>query len=176
MVTHLQELEKLPEILDQLEDLKAAQLPQAAAHGAIDRADIRIDYRFALRHYLDSAASLYSGLNTSLAPSFRVSALEISTSQLTSKFYTAPMSQTNNGENRQTCRKCTRIFVRNVELYNTLVFQIVPEHTIVTVKALVRGRIGLENAKFELLYSSRIWYSMEKSIEEYRIRHDSTLT
>lgn len=176
MAAHLQELEKLPEILQQMEDLKAAQLPQAAPHGAIDRAGIKIDYTFALRHYTDSAASIYSDMKTPSAPSLQISALETTSSQPTSRFYTAPMSQTSNSDNRQTSRKCTQILVRNVGLHKTMAFQVIPEHTIGTIKSMICERIGLENAEFELLYSSRVLYSSEQSVHEYGIPHDAILT
>lgn len=176
MATYLQELERLPEILEQLEDLKIAQLPQAAPHGAIDRAGIKIDYQFALRHYVDGAASIDSGINTPSSPSFQVSELETGSCQLTSKYYTAPISQASNGEDPLPSRKCTQILVRNVGLHRTMAFQVVPEHTIGQIKSLVCGRIGLENAEFELLHASRVLHSSEKSIDEYRIPHDATLT
>ncbi len=175
MAAHLQELEKLPEILQQMEDLKAAQLPQAAPHGAIDRAGIKTDYTFALRHYTDGAASMYSDMKTPSAPSLQISALETTSSQLTSRFYTAPMSQTSNSDNRQTSRKCTQILVRNVGLHKTMAFQVIP-HTVGTIKSMICERIGLENAEFELLYSSRVLYSSQQSIDEYGIPHDATLT
>ena len=84
-----------------MEDVKADQLPEAASHGAIDRAGIRIDYRFALRHNVDSAASIYSEMNTPSTPSLQDSAWEASSSKLTSRFYTAPTSQTSNGDNQR---------------------------------------------------------------------------
>ena len=176
MNAHLQELEKLPGILEHLEDLKATQLPQAAPHGELDRAGIKIDYSFALRHYVDSATSICSNINTLSTPSFQVSALETSSSQLTSKFYTAPTSQSSNGEAGQTSRKCTQILVRNVGPHKTMALQVVPDQTIRMINSLICERIGLENAEFELLYSGRVLYSVDKSIDGYRIPHDATLT
>ena len=176
MAAYLQELENLPEILERMEDLNAAHLPQATPHRAIDRAGIRIDYRFALRHYIDGAASTFSGINTPSTPSIQVSALETSSSLLTSEYHTAPMSQISNGECCQPSRKCTQILVRNVGVHQTMAFQVAPEDTIGTIKSLVRERIGLEHASFELLYSSRVLKSSDKSIDEYGIPHDATLT
>ena len=176
MDAHLQELEKLPRILEQLEDLKAAQLPQATPHGELDRAGIKIDYSFTLKHYVNSAASIRSSINTPSTPSIQVSALETSSSQLTSKFYTAPMSQSGNGEACQTSRKCTQILVRNVGPHKTMALQVVPEQTIGMLKSLVCERISLENAEFELLYSSRVLYPVDRSIDDYKIPHDATLT
>ena len=175
MAAYLQELENLPEILERMEDLNAAHLPQATPHRAIDRASIKIDYKFALRHYIDGAASTFSGINTPSTPSFQISALETSSSLLTSEYHTAPMSQISNGECCQPSRKCTQILVCNVGVLQTMAFQVAPEDTIGTIKSLIRERIGLEHASFELLYSSRVLNS-DKSIDEYGIPHDATLT
>ena len=176
MATYLQELERLPEILEQIEDLKAAHLPQATPHRANDRAGIRTYYGFGLRHYLGGTPSNYSGINTPSTPSFRVSVLETSSSTLTSEYHTAPMSQISNGECCQPSRKCTQILVRNVGVHPTMLFQVDPEDTIGTIKSLVRERIGLEHASFELLYSSRVLKSSDQTIDEYGIPHDATLT
>ena len=176
MAAYQQELEKLPQILDQFEDLNAALLPQAIPHRAIDRASIRTDYRYALRHYFDGAASTSSGIKTPSTPSFQASALETSSSLLTSEYHTAPMSQISNAEYRQPSRKCTQVLVRNVGVHQTMAFQVAPEDSIGTIKSLVRGRIGLEHASFELLYSSRVLNSSDKSLDEYGIPHDATLT
>ena len=51
-----------------------------------------------------------------------------------------------------------------------------PDHTIDTIKSLVRERIGLDIAEFELLYSSRVLDSSDRSIADYGIPHDATLT
>ena len=176
MAAHLKELERLPEILQQLENTKTAQLSPPAPHGALDRAGVRIDYRFALRHYIDSAVSVCLGINTPSTLSFQVSALETSSSLLTLEYSKAPISQTSSDESRRPSRKCTQILVRNVGLYQTMAFQVAPEYTIGTIKSLVCERVGLENAKFELLYSGSVLSSSDKSIDEYGISHDATLT
>ena len=171
-----QALSKLPEILQQMEDLKAAQLPQALPHGAVDRAAIKIDYGFALRRHTDDTASICSEMSTPSAPSLQVSAFESSNGQLTSRFYTAPESQGSNCIDRQASRKCTQILVRNIGLYKTIALQVMPDHTIDTIKSLVRERIGLDIAEFELLYSSSVLDSSARSIADYGIPHDATLT
>ena len=176
MATYLQQLENLPQILELMEDLNAAHLPQATPHRANDRAGIRTDYRYALRHFFDGASSTYSGINTPPTPSFQVSALETSSSGLTSKYCTAPMSQISNGEWYQPSRKCTQILIRNIGVHQTMAFQVAPEDSIGKIKSLVCERIGLEHASFELLYSSRVLKSSDKSIDEYGIPHDATLT
>ena len=176
MAAYRQELEHLPQIQEQMEDLQAAHLPQATPHHAIDRAGIRIDYRYTLRHYVDGTASTYSGIKTPSTPSFQASALGTSNSGLISEYHAASISQISNGERYQPSRKCTQIFVRNVGAHQTMAFQVSPEDTIEAIKSLVRERIGLEHASSELLYSGRSLDPPDKSIDEYGIPHDAKLT
>lgn len=175
LTAHLEELEKLPEILQQMEDIRAAQIPLATPHGAIERASIRVDYTFALRHYMDDAVSMCSEIMTPAAPSLQVSSFEPTDSITTSRFHTAPVSQTFGDEAGQSSR-CTQILVRNVGLHRTIILQTKPEYTIETIKILVREKIGMPNAQFDFLYSSRTLGSPGRSLEEYKIPHDATLT
>ncbi len=53
-IAHIHELqEKLPAIKRQIEDIEAAQLPVVPLPIETDRARVRVDYDYALRHYLD---------------------------------------------------------------------------------------------------------------------------
>ena len=175
LTAHLKELEKLPDILRQMEDIRAAQIPQAPPHGAIERAGVKVDYTFALRHYMDGAESICSEMMTPNAPSLQVSSFEPTNSITTSRFDTAPMFQTVGDEADQTSRGCTQVLVRNVGLYKTITLQTKPEYTINTIKILVREKIGMPNAQFDLLYSSHILRLLDRSLEEYDIPHDATL-
>ena len=174
---HLQELEKLPNIMQQkLEDIRIAQIPQAPPHGAIERAGIKVDYNFALRHYLDGAESVCSEMLTPSEPSPQVSSFDPTSCITTSKFDTAPMSAISRDEADQRSRRCTQVLVRHVGLHKTITLQIKPEDTIQTIKILVRQKIGMPKAQFDLLYSSRVLRLSDRSLEEYDIRHDATLT
>ena len=175
LTAHLEELEKLPEIFRQMEDIRAAQIPPATPHGAIERAGIKVDYTFALRHYMDGAESVCSGMMTPSAPSLQVSSFEPTNSITTSKFYTAPMLQTSGDEAGHSSRKCTQVLVRNAGLHKTITVQTKPGNTIETIKILVREKIGMPNAQFDLLYSSSILRLLDRSLEEYNIPHDATL-
>lgn len=176
LAAHLEELEKLPGILQQMEDIRAAQLPQAPPHGAMERAGVRVDYTFALRHYMDGAKSMCSEMMTPSAPSLQVSSFEPTNSITTSRFDTAPMFQILGDEADLNSRRCTQVLVRNVGLHKTITLQTKPEYTIEKIKILVREKIGMPNAQFDLLYSSRVLHSPEQSLDEYNIPHDATLT
>ena len=171
LAAHLEELKKLPDILQQMEDIRAAQIPPAAPHGAMERASVRVDYTFALRHYMGDAESICSEMMTPTEPSPQISSLEPTDSITTSTFYTAPVGD----EMGQGSRKCTQILVRNVGLHRTITLQIKPEYTIGTIKVLVREKFGIPHARFDLLYSSCILRSPDRSLEECDIPHDATL-
>ena len=174
---HLGELEKLPGIMQQqLEDIRVAQIPQAPPHGAIERAGIKVDYNFALRHYMDGAESESSEMMTPSEPSPQVSSFDPTSSITTSKFDTAPMSAISSDEADQRSRRCTQVLVRHVGVHKTITLQTKPETTIETIKILIRQKIGMPKAQFDLLYSSRILRLRDWSLEEYNIPHDATLT
>ena len=166
----------LPEILQEMEDIKAGQMSQATAHGAIDRAGIRVDYNFALRRYMNDAVTISSGFRTSMDASVQVSSLGVADERTTTSFYTAPLSQTSEGAIPRGPKPCTQLFVRNVGSHKTMTLQVKPEHTIGTIKELVRQKIGLPDAQFELIHSSCVLYALERSLEDFDILHDTTLT
>ena len=68
--------EKLPAISKGLEDLQAAQVPVVPCHSELDRAEIRYDASYTLRHYLDSAASILTSAPTVETPSMQISSME----------------------------------------------------------------------------------------------------
>ena len=173
---HLEELKKLPDILRQMEDIRDAQVPQAPPHGAIERAGIKVDYTFALRHYMDGAESVCSEMMTPSEPSPQVSSFDPTSSITTSNFDTAPMSPIFGDEADQRSRRCTQVLVRHVGFHKTITLQTKPDDTIETIKILVRQKTGMPNAQFDLLYSSRILRLRDWSLEEYNIPHDATLT
>ena len=68
--THVRELEeKLPGILEQLEEWQVAQIPPPLPRGDLDRAAVRVDLQFTLRHYIDSTAPVESGMDVPVTPS-----------------------------------------------------------------------------------------------------------
>lgn len=87
---HIQELqEKLPAILRQIGDVNASQIPIAPVHAETDRAKVRVDHNYALRHYLDSTTSMVSDIMIEATPSMHVSSFQASNSALTPDYQTA---------------------------------------------------------------------------------------
>ena len=68
--------EKLPAISKELEDLQAAQMPGGPPHSETDRAEVRFDTTYTLRHYLDSAASILTATPPIETPSMQVSNID----------------------------------------------------------------------------------------------------
>jgi len=167
--------EKLPNILQQLEEVKENQLPQAMAHRAIDRAAVSTDYRLALRHYLNDEVSVITEITTPTTPSIQVSSLGVSHSRTTSEYWTAPTQRASETGLTTIPELCTQLFVSNVAIFKTLVIRVHSKDRIEKVKNNIRQRAALPNACFELPYAGHV-LSEERSLEELNIAHNSTIT
>jgi hypothetical protein len=89
-ITHIRQLEEtLPSILSEIEEIKAAQLPEATSHTISEREVLKADYNFALRNFVNDATSMFSGGNISNDPSMQVSSLQGSEVTGAKTFYTA---------------------------------------------------------------------------------------
>ena len=172
----MQQLERLPEILQEMEDVTIAQMPHPTSHEAMDRLAIRVDTNFALRHFLDDAASMSSGRRPSFEPSLQVSSLEVpdETNTETTTFHTAPMSEMSVNTSYESSG-CIRLSVCNIGPYQPIVLQVEPSTTIATLKEIIRARAGLPHAHFELMQASHLLDAQEMSLEAHNIPQDATL-
>ena len=167
--------EKLPAILEQLEEVRENQLSKAQAHRDTDRAGVSIDYSFALRHYLGDAASVVTSLATPMAPSLQVSSFEASNSGITSTFRTAPTDLASQSGLAVIPERCTQLFIRNFANIRTLVLHVEPDNTVEAIKDKIRKQVGLCNARFGLTHAGRVLDDAE-SLDDYNIAHNSNLT
>ena len=167
--------ETLPAILQELEEVKERQLPDAPAHRESDRASIQVDYRFTLRHFIDDAMSVVSGAARPASPSIQVSSLNASGSAVTTEYETAPSLF--NGEGAITARSnpCTQLLVRSPTTAGTLAIQVQPADLVEDIKKTIQSRIGLPTARFELVHNGRI-LNAGQSLQRCKIPHNSTLT
>ena len=173
---HVHELEQehLPFILEELEDLKAVQIPLAPAHGEIDRSTIEVDYDYTLRHFV-SISQDASGPSTPATASLRVSSfLETATTDQSSKYETAPTHFSAARDSLSVCKPCTQVFVRGIPTFKTLIFQTTPRLKVFDLKELVRDRIEVPNAIFDFAIAGRVLQG-SCTLEEGNISHDSTL-
>ena len=126
IAAHVLDLEeRLPWILQQMEETRAAQLPEAPAHGSLEREAIRVDYTFTLRKYLGDTASMSFHSNFSAAPSMQVSSFQGSSATNTTAFYTAPSRFIATSTIAPLAEHCTQLFIRNVPGYKlTMALQV----------------------------------------------------
>lgn len=90
IITHIRKIEEtLPSILQQIEEISAAQLPEAASHARSEREVLKADYNFALRNFVNDTTSIFSCGNISNDPSMQVSSIQGSEATGTNTFFTA---------------------------------------------------------------------------------------
>ena len=149
----------------------------------MDRLSVRVDRDYALRHYLDSAASIVSGPATPASASLQVSDLVTSDSAITSIYQTAQSNLTSKSSLRPMSEYAFQIFIEGAldTKSRTIILQVEPKHAIAEVKALVRKVANLPYTAFKLCYVkykfdySRQVLAEELALEEYNIPHLSTL-
>jgi hypothetical protein len=155
-------------LLENLEDEKAAKLPQAEPHRDIDRSTVKVDYAFAIRRYVHDTASFFSENTVRPAPSMQLSSyLGSDASGTVDTFYTT--------QAYHVLERCTQIFIRGILGSKTMVLQVEPLHTIASVKRKIRDRLDLPYAAFQLVYAGHVLANPTSTIEGYNISHDSTL-
>ena len=174
--TMLEIQEKLPGILQQLEIVKENQLPPPEAHVDVDRATLRTDYTYTLRHYLDddNAVSTITEVGTPKTPSMQVSMFGASSSGITSIYRTAPTRIQSEGAEPALPEGFIQLFIKGITVIPNLVVQAESETYITEIKADIRRKVGLPRASFELAHAGRILAS-QWSLGEYNIVHGSTL-
>ncbi|MCJ1266405.1 Ubiquitin [Lobaria immixta] len=166
---------QLPAILKEIEEVKEKQLPVARTHSEIERAGLRVDHKFALRHYLDSAASFMSEAGTPVTPSIQVSAFHPSSSDKSSGYRTAPTFLASESNRASIVEHCIQLFIKTPIDTKTLVIRLSPSDIIERIKAIVRGKINLHDAQFKLALAGRVLDDC-LTLQDHDIPQDSTLT
>lgn len=163
---------RLERLLQAIEDEKAAQLPPAQSHRAIDRSAVRFDKTYALRHYLSSAASVLSEATMRPTPSMQISSYIESESFGESQSYvTAPTAI-----GVVNAARCSQIFIAGLPNKKTVILQVTSLQTIESVKKEVGQKLGLNRSAFQLTYQSRVLRTANATLESYNVPHEATLT
>ena len=171
---HIQELqERLPLILQQIEDVKATQLDTAPDHVAADREDVRVDYDYNLRHFLDSTASILSELTLDTTPSMQVSSFEASNSAVTSKHQTAATHTVDVDLQELPTTGYMEILIHNLDNIIIMVLQVEPDDTIKVIEKFLCYSIKVPNTK--LYYSGKKLTNSAMSLKDYGIQHNSSI-
>lgn len=166
---------QLPAILKEIEEVKEKQLPVACGHAETDRARLRVDRTFTLRHYLDSTASIISDAVTPATASIQVSTFQCSGSDKSSACRSAAMSLASESNHAPMIQHCIQLFVKNPIDTKTLILHLPPSDTIGRVKTIVRGKINLYDARFKFAHAGRV-LDDRLTLQDYEIPQDSTLT
>lgn len=66
--------------------------------------------------------------------------------------------------------------MRNLGMFRTIALQVKPEHTIGTIKDLLRERIYQPNMKFELVQLRQVLHCPDMFVKDCNINNDATLT
>ena len=147
----VQELEmKLPNIMDDLEDLKATQGMQPAEHDARDRSLVEEDLHFTLRQYLEDDQSMCSSPSGRGTPSILVSSLGASGSDHTSIYRTAQTHLYSEAGTLEALGGYMALYV-NV-MGKTVPLHIRPNASMSQLKSLVNSKINLPNTELDLIH------------------------
>lgn len=128
-LTHIRQLEEtLPSILSEIEEIKAAQLPEATSHTISEREVLKADYNYALRNFVNDATSMFSGGNISNDPSMQVSSFRGSEVTGAKTFYTARSQIAARSINASTAEPSRRLSIRDVTRNGSSTLQAGSEH------------------------------------------------
>ncbi len=153
----VQELEaKLPNIIEEIEDLKATQGQRPPQHNATDRSLVKEDLHFALRHYLEDDQSQLSYRTGTRDPSMQVSSFEDGTSYFTSIYRTAQTHVSSEAADIG----CFRAPRRHMTLYIDVMgkkkqIQIQPDASIDQLTDVINDKINLPDIELDLLHQER---------------------
>lgn len=165
----------MPTPLEQPEESEDTQLPQAQGHTAADRDTISTDYALTLRRYLNDTASPDTDTVTSTTPSMEVSSIETSDTGGATYYRTAPTHPTGEPGLTTIPEQCNQLFLRNFATSDTMLIHANPSYLVKEDKDIMRQRLKLPNAQFELTHSGRV-LSPDKTLDDCNIAHNSTLT
>ena len=176
-LNHLQEFQselrsKLPRIIQQQENILALELLKPSRHTEEDRANVRTDMEYTVRHFVDSTASTKS-ISTPFTPSFRVSTFDAATSTQSSSFCSA-LEYQDLPISKDWVYGHIQIFVRNAGTAKTLIFQLDSEITIEQLQQQIRDRIELPSAQFVLLHAGKLLHQTDISLRNCGVTHDAT--
>jgi hypothetical protein len=128
-ITHIRQLEEtLPAILSEIEEIKAAQLPEATSHTSSEREVLKAGYNFALRNFVNDATSMFSGGNISNDPSMQVSSFQGSELTGAKTFYTARSQIAARSTNTSIPGPWRRLSIRDVTGNRSSTLQAESEH------------------------------------------------
>ena len=152
--------------INAIENEKAGIIP-AKPHTDLDRAVVRFDPGYQMRHYIDSSCSLLSEAISCPAPSMQVSSYLESTIHTSDSFVTART------ELEQ--RDYPHILVKGLPNIAVSFLSLHRSHTVKDIKRMMAARIALPESSLRLSYRDTILNDVEATLESLDISQGTTL-
>ena len=140
------------------------------------RNEIREELKFPVQEFIQDSLYLSSDLRTLVICSRPRISTGTGNGNDPDELYTAQVSSLHREKRHHRTNKCAQLFVRHPISSKSIVFQVSPEYTIASIKALVRRRTMMPNACFTLTHSERLLRTLNKPLEKLNILHNATLT
>ncbi|KAJ8105792.1 hypothetical protein OPT61_g9967 [Boeremia exigua] len=163
---------RLQQLLQTIDDEQAAHLPPAPSHQAADRSTVRLDKTYALRHYLNSAASVLSGTTLRSPQSIHASPSTASTVLGDSQTYATASTIIGVTD----AAICNQLLITNLPSKTTIILQVTPHQTISSIHAQIRQKTSLPFAAFQLVHRTRVLRAETATLASYNIPPGATLT
>ncbi|PMD22441.1 hypothetical protein NA56DRAFT_688077 [Hyaloscypha hepaticicola] len=152
--------------INAIENEKAGIIP-AKPHTDLDRAVVRFDPGYQMRHYIDSSCSLLSEAISCPAPSMQVSSYLESTIHTSDSFVTART------ELEQ--RDYPHIRVKGLPNIAVLFLPFHGSRTVKDIQRMIAARIALPESSLRLSYGDTILNDVEATLESLDISQGTTL-
>lgn len=167
----IEDRKRLLSKLLEMENDKAAQLPPAVPHDAIDRSAVRTDTYFTMKRYLNSNKSTHAGTKTLVEPSMRGSSYLMPDTTCSGSLLTF-----NTAPTRITILGCTQVLILGAPGRKTMIVQVERHYTVGRLKDEIRNRLKLSYASFSFVYLGKVLSKESSTLGAYDVQHLSTLT
>jgi hypothetical protein len=154
--------------INAIENEKAGNIP-AKPHTDLDRAVVRFDPGYQMRHYIDSSCSLLSEAISYPAPSMQVSSHLDSTMDTSDSFVTARM------ELEQT--EYPHIVVDGLpDIAASFLLPFYGTHIVKDIQIMIASKIALPESSLRISYGDTILNDPEATLDSLNITHGTTLS
>ncbi|KAL8792186.1 MAG: hypothetical protein Q9195_005208 [Heterodermia aff. obscurata] len=175
MTAAVEKLELSPKVYRNPGEIQTDSFPEPGARETSCH-EIREGLKPPVQDFIDNSLYLSSGLRTLVICSRQKSSTGVGNSNDLNENYTAQWTDLHKGKRRHHKTTCTQVFVRHPSSNKSMSFQVRPEYTIASIKALVRRKIMTPNANFVLEYSNRLLCTLDRSLRGFNVPHNATLT
>ena len=175
MTEAVEKLEVSPTDSQDPEEIKTDSFPEPGVRET-GHNEIREGLKPPVQEFIQNSLYLSSGLRTLVIWSRLRTSTGTGDGNDPNELYTAQVPKLHRGKRDHRTNKCTQLFVRHPNSSKSIAFQVGPEYTIASIKALVRRRTMMPNACFNLAHSKSLLRTLDKPLGKLKILHNATLT